>query len=56
MQTRASFINVFFSSLYALDAMVLDQALVNFLIYHNIIGAHCECKQSSDFAQLVPKQ
>lgn len=55
MQTWASFINVFYFFSFTWNAMRLDQVLVKFLIYHTIIGAYSESKQSSDLARLVPE-
>lgn len=53
MKPGTSFISVYFSEMLK-DAETLDQALVNLLIYHKIIEAHCECKHSIDLVQPVP--
>lgn len=54
MQTWASFIRVFYFFFHK-KPVWLDQVLVKFLIYHIIIVAASEIRQSSDLMQLVPE-
>lgn len=42
-----------FSFLFAWNAMKVDQARVNLLIYHKIIGTRSEYKHSLDLTKLL---